>query len=178
MWKVSKYGFISGPNTGKYGQEITPRLDTFHAWYFFNLSYGIFRFNLFFSDFGFRICFAPVPWRVVTTESRGSHLEVFCKKVVLKNFEKFTGKHLCQSIFSNYAAGVRPATLFKKRLWHWCFSVSFAKFLYRKPLVATSVSYYYLTIPLLINSFHADVPFLYTLKTSNGLTMSFIQLRC
>ena len=38
VWKVSKYGVISGlyfpvfnPNTGKYGLEITPYLDTFHA---------------------------------------------------------------------------------------------------------------------------------------------------
>ena len=30
-WKVSKYGVISGQNTGKYGPEITPYLDTFHA---------------------------------------------------------------------------------------------------------------------------------------------------
>ena len=28
---------------------------------------------------------------------RGSRLEVFCKKVVLKNFANFTGKHMCQS---------------------------------------------------------------------------------
>ena len=26
-----KYGVFSGPNTGKYGQEKTPYLDTFHA---------------------------------------------------------------------------------------------------------------------------------------------------
>ena len=30
-WKVSKYGDFSGPNTGKYGPEKTPYLDTFHA---------------------------------------------------------------------------------------------------------------------------------------------------
>ena len=37
-WKVSKYGVISGPyfpvlalNTGKYGPEITPNLNTFQA---------------------------------------------------------------------------------------------------------------------------------------------------
>ena len=30
---------------------------------------------------------------------RSSRPEVFCKKGVLRNFEKFTGKHLCQSIF-------------------------------------------------------------------------------
>ena len=35
------------------------------------------------------------------------------------NFEKFTGKHLCQ----------RPATLLKKKLWYRCFPVNFAIFL-------------------------------------------------
>ena len=33
-WKVSKYGVISGPKTGKCGLEITPYLDTFHAVYY------------------------------------------------------------------------------------------------------------------------------------------------
>ena len=28
---MSKYGVISGPNKGKYGPEITPYLETFHA---------------------------------------------------------------------------------------------------------------------------------------------------
>ena len=28
---MSKYGDFSGPNTGKYGPEKTPYLDTFHA---------------------------------------------------------------------------------------------------------------------------------------------------
>ena len=40
-----------------------------------------------------------------------SRPEVFCEKGVLRNFAKFTGKHLCQ------------------RLWHRCFPVNFAKFL-------------------------------------------------
>ena len=30
--KVSKYGVISGPNTGKYGPEITPYLTLFMQW--------------------------------------------------------------------------------------------------------------------------------------------------
>ena len=30
VWKVSKYEVFSGPNTGKYGPETTPYLDTFH----------------------------------------------------------------------------------------------------------------------------------------------------
>ena len=32
--------------------------------------------------------------------------EVFCKKGVLRNLAKFTGKHLCQSLFFNKVAGV------------------------------------------------------------------------
>ena len=60
---------------------------------------------------------------------RSSLPEVFCRKGVLKNFAKFTEKHQCQSLFFNKVAGLRPATLLEKRLWHWCFPVNFAKFL-------------------------------------------------
>ena len=59
------------------------------------------------------------------------------KKGVLRNFAMFLGKHLCQSLFFNKVAGLRPATLLKKRLWHRHFPVNFAKFL-RTPLVAGS----------------------------------------
>ena len=55
--------------------------------------------------------------------------EVFCKKGVLRNFEEFTGKHLCQSLFFNKVSSLRSATLFKKRVWHWRFPVNFAKIL-------------------------------------------------
>ena len=37
------------------------------------------------------------------------------KKVVLKNFAKFTGKHQCQGLFFNKVAGLKPATSSKKR---------------------------------------------------------------
>ena len=33
---------------------------------------------------------------------------MFCKKDVLKNFAKFTGKHLYESLFLNKVAGLRP----------------------------------------------------------------------
>ena len=42
---------------------------------------------------------------------------MFCKICVLKNFVKFTGKQLCQSLLFNKVAGLRPVTLLKKRLW-------------------------------------------------------------
>ena len=60
---------------------------------------------------------------------RSNRLELFCKKGVLKNFPKFTGKHLCQSLFFNKVAGLTPVTLFIKRLWTQVFSCEFAKFL-------------------------------------------------
>ena len=53
--------------------------------------------------------------------------EVFCKKGVLRNFAKFTGKHLCQSFFFNKVSGPRTATLLKKRLWRSVFSCEFCE---------------------------------------------------
>ena len=38
--------------------------------------------------------------------------DVFCKTGVLRNFAKFTGKHLCQSIFFDKVAGLRPEAQF------------------------------------------------------------------
>ena len=57
---------------------------------------------------------------------RSSHLEVLCKKGVLKYFAKFTGKHLCQSLFFNKVVGLRPATLLRKTLAQM-FSCEFCK---------------------------------------------------
>ena len=45
------------------------------------------------------------------------------------NFAKLIGKHLYQNLFLNKVAGLRPATLLKKRFWHRCFPVNFTKFL-------------------------------------------------
>ena len=60
---------------------------------------------------------------------RTSRPEVFSKKVVLRNFAKFTGKHLYQNFFFDVAAGLGPATLLQKRFWRRCFPVNFVKFL-------------------------------------------------
>ena len=40
--------------------------------------------------------------------NRSSRPDVFCKKGVLRNFAKFTGQHLCQSLFFNKVAGLNP----------------------------------------------------------------------
>ena len=64
-------------------------------------------------------------------------LILFCKKWFLRNFSKFTGKHLCQSLFFNKVAGVSLKFYLKKRLWHRCFPVNLLNFwehlFYRKP---------------------------------------------
>ena len=59
---------------------------------------------------------------------RSSHQRFSVKKGVLRNFGKLTGKHLCQGLFFNK----------KKRLWHRCFPVNFAKFLRTSFLQNTS----------------------------------------
>ena len=58
---------------------------------------------------------------------------------VLENFTKFTGKHLCQSLFCNKVGDLRPA---KETLAH-VFSSEFCEifkntFFHRTPLVAVS----------------------------------------
>ena len=58
---------------------------------------------------------------------RSSHLRCSVRKGVLRNFAKFTGKHLCESLFFNKISGLRPAILFKKRFWHRYFPVNFSK---------------------------------------------------
>ena len=50
---------------------------------------------------------------------RSNRPEVLCKKSVLRNLAKLTGKRLCQSLFFNKVADLR----------HRCFPVNFAKFL-------------------------------------------------
>ena len=60
---------------------------------------------------------------------RSSSTEVFCTKSVLKNFGKIHRTIPVPESFFNKVADFRRATLSKKRLWHRCFPVNFAKFL-------------------------------------------------
>ena len=74
---------------------------------------------------------------------RSSRPEVFCKKGVLRNFTKFTGKHLCQRLFFNKVSG-KGCNFIKKETLAQAFSCEFCEifkntFFYRTPLVAASV---------------------------------------
>ena len=69
---------------------------------------------------------------------------VFCKKGVLRNFAKFTGKYLSQSFFFNKVAGLRPI---KKESLAQVFSCEFCEiskntFFYRTLPVVACVKYY------------------------------------
>ena len=58
---------------------------------------------------------------------RSSHRSCSVTKGVLRNFAKFTGKHLCQSFFFNKVVGA--CNFIKKENLARCFPVNFAKFL-------------------------------------------------
>ena len=53
---------------------------------------------------------------------------MFRKNGVLENFAKFSGKHLCQSLFFNKVAGA-ACDFIKKETLDRCFPMNFAKFL-------------------------------------------------
>ena len=55
---------------------------------------------------------------------RSSHRRYSVKKGVLRNFAKFTGKHLCQSLFFNKVAGLQ---LYRKETLAQVFSCEFCE---------------------------------------------------
>ena len=66
---------------------------------------------------------------VICSESRAT-VQVFYKIGVLKNFAKFTEKHVCWSLFFDKVMSAGSLQLYQKmRLQHRCFSVNFTKFL-------------------------------------------------
>ena len=76
------------------------------------------------------------------TNIRSSLPEKFCKKGVLRNFAKFTGKHLYQILFLNKVAGLACNFIKKESLAQVlsCEFCEFSKntFFYRTPQVAAS----------------------------------------
>ena len=54
--------------------------------------------------------------------SRSSRPELFCKKRVLRNFVKFSGKHLWQSLFYNKVSGLKPVIFLKRETLAQAFS--------------------------------------------------------
>ena len=97
----------------------------------------------------------------LSRRSRSSRPVAFCKKGVIRNFAKFTGKYLCQSL--------RPATLLKKSLWHMCFPVNFPKSL-RTPFFTEHLRW------LLLYAFHRSL--IVKEKRLLSLSYSLMRIRC
>ena len=97
---------------------------------------------------------------------------MFCKKGGLRHLTKFTEKHLCQRPYFNKVADLRPETLLKKRLWHRCFPVNFAKFL-RTPFLTEHLWWLLLRAPDFVS-----LPRLCTIQnTSNSLAKAHLRIR-
>ena len=77
---------------------------------------------------------------------RSSRLQMFFKIVVLRNFEIFTGKHLCWSL--------QTCNFIKKRLQHRCFPVNISNFL-------RTASFIEHLLAFKLNSWHASVLMFY-----------------
>ena len=82
-------------------------------------------------------------WRIsVSSEAVARRCSI---KIVFLEILQTSQENTCArlSFLIKLQAGLRPAALLKKRPWHWCFPVNFAKlntFSYRTPPVAASVS--------------------------------------
>ena len=92
------------------------------------------------------------------------HLEVFCKKGVLKNFTKLIGKHLCQSLFFNKVGSLKPENLFKKTQVFFCGFCDIFKntdIFYKTSAVAASHFF-----EIFLVSFSKKIPFPLKMKTT------------
>ena len=74
----------------------------------------------------------------IFTHCRSGRRAVFCKKGVLRNLAKFTGRHLWQSLFFNKVAGlIEKETLAQVFSCEFC-QISKNTFSYRTPPMAAS----------------------------------------
>ena len=114
--------------------------------------------------------------------NRNSYWRSSIKNTALKDFPKFTGKHLWWSLFLNKVSSFRPAFLSKKCPQQGCFLVNFAKFL-RKSILqdifwqlllnqGEKFKLFFFTMQELFDPFHATDLFWYPLKASENLRFS------
>ena len=63
-----------------------------------------------------------ITWKLLFRKNRCSHWRCSVRKAVLRNFAKFTGKHLCQSVFLRKVTGLRHRTPPDDCFWRkWTF---------------------------------------------------------
>ena len=72
--------------------------------------YFQYKFDVFFKEI---ILHGPLGKTKYCYTYRSSHQRCSVRKDVLRNFAKFTGKHLWQGLYFNKVAGLRPETFLK-----------------------------------------------------------------
>ena len=94
---------------------------------FFNINMrNKWKYLLLFHDwFPMKLVFIDIQYFFGMVRNRSSHRRCSVGQSVLRNFSKFTGKHLRQGLVFNF---INRVTLLKKRLWDRCFPVNFATF--------------------------------------------------
>ena len=101
--------------------------------------------------------------KTMKSDCRSSRLQMFIKISVLKNFESFTGKHLCWSLFLTKLQSFKFFKMFKNT------------FFYRIPPVAAFlIGIWHFPI----NPFHVTGLFLYPLKTPENMLFSNVLKGC
>ena len=98
----------------------------FFCWFHMFLFYGLY-FEL------YSLSVLCIFYSTIHLYTEAATRDVLWKKVFLE-----ISQNLCQNLFFNEFAGLRPATLLKKKLWHRCFPVNFVKFLRTRFLQNTS----------------------------------------
>ena len=129
VWHVSEYAFRVLQPGLRYPSKIPYIRQCFHY--------------LFFSDaLNIHHFISQNNFKSSETNAEAATRRCSVKIGVLNNFTKFTGKRMCQSFFFDKVAGLRPATLLKKRLWQSCFlwicEIFKNTFFYRTSPVAAS----------------------------------------
>ena len=121
------------------GVFICPRCLHLPIKSFWRYNYKTFIINLWICRISKKKSF-KVTWKFTNSPEVAAQ-RCFVKKVFLKTWQD-SQENTCarvsfliklqvwgQSLFLNKVAGLRPATLLKRRLWRWCFSVNFSKLL-------------------------------------------------
>ena len=101
-----------------------------------------------------------------------SRLEVFCKKSFLRNFAKFTEKHLCQCLFFNKVVG-QNLQIYQKETPTKVYSCQFCE-ISRNTYFTEHFLWLLLTLVktslyCILNTFMATLSILYPLKSQKNL---------
>ena len=123
------------------------------VWNIFNIFYRKFQVNL---SEKYQISSLIIPWESHEVYSEAVARRSSVKKVFLKALQN-SQENICGRVFFfNQVADLRPTTWLKKRPWHKCFPVNFAKFLRTHFLYNTYGSCFWiikcLTVPPLLKS--------------------------